>query len=558
MLTVTDRRITVDTRTLTAVLDDGLITSLVRKSDGRELLRSKVDAAPALQLIYGKDEVVPLGGALDSNVRCLRLNDHHAEVRIGSWHGDGVIAVREDAASGDLVIEPSGYASRPGLRACRWTIAGIDAELELVAPFWQGVRLPLEDSLIRHTHWEWPLQWEAGLAILQGKDGGLWVHCRDTQYRYKNLKVGTPDDARRIGLDTENYGPLEERLAAGGLAWRINVYSGDWQVPAGLYRQWLSRAYQMEGRDHPEWVRDLRLAVSWCPTDLAVLDALAAHVDPKCVLLHVPNWRTDGYDENYPTFQASAAGRAFVGKARSMGYRVMPHFNAIDMDPTNPAYPYVRDFEYRNAITKRVHGWSWIDGAARGVPESNAARMRHRSEKVMVKVHPGLSMWRSILAENVQAAVQALSLDTVFLDVTHNAWNLANCLVENMTCVEGMKRLIAQVAGIEGVRVVGGEGRHEVVMSEEALAQVHLFQSSGHANVPGLERTGRCAVSEFLFGNWCRSFGYSWLSGDSPESQLRMQLHMDLGAIPTLTIQSAKEIEQPNDGVQQVLEAASV
>jgi hypothetical protein len=126
-----------------------------------------------------------------------------------------------------------------------------------------------------------------------------------------------------------------------------------------------------------------------------------------------------------------------------------------------------------------------------------------------------------------------------------------------MTCVEGMKRLIAQVAGIEGVRVVGGEGRHEVVATEQMLSQVHLFFSSGHVNVPGLERTGRCAMSEFLFGNWSRSFGYSWLNGDSEESCLRMQLHMDLGAIPTLTIQSAGEIEQPNDGVKQVLKAAT-
>jgi hypothetical protein len=358
-------------------------------------------------------------------------------------------------------------------------------------------------------------------------------------------------------LETEAYGPLDSNLAAGGLAWRINVYTGDWQVPAGTYRDWLRRAYGLDKAARPDWVKDLRLAISWCPCEAGILDALAKRVDPKRVLLHVPNWRTDGYDENYPNYRASDAGRSFVGKAKSMGFRAMPHCNANDMDPTNPAYAYVRDFQYRDAVSKRVQGWSWINNSAQPVPESNAARARHRSEKVMVKVHPGLAMWRSILAENVQAAVKDLSLDTVFLDVSMNTWNLINCMVDSMTPTEGMKRLIAHIGSIEGVAAVGGEGRNEIVMQGESFAQVHLFKSSGHANLAGLERTGRTALCEFLFGDWCRSFGYSWLNGDSAESRLRMQLHVDLGAIPTLTIQCAKEIGQPNDGVQGLLKLAS-
>lgn len=557
MLSVTGRQIVANTCSLTAVIDGGLITSLVRKSDGQELIRSCPDVMSPLYLMYTSGEAVPLRGTPDDTVQCLRLSDSRAEVRLGSWHGDGVIAISEDLSNGDLVIQASAYASRPGLRACRWMLTGIDPELELIAPFWQGIRLPLEDPLIRDTFWNWPQNWEAGLAILQGRGGGLWVHCRDDRFRYKNLKVGTPDHARCLGLETEAYGPLEPNLAAGGLAWRINVYSGDWQVPAHQYREWLCRAYGLADRDYPEWIRDLRLAISWCPTEPAALDALAGHIDPKRVLLHVPRWRTDGYDENYPNFQPSDEGRAFIGKARSMGFRTMPHFNAIDMDPTHPTYSYVRDFQYRDAVAKRVAGWSWVGQNVMPVPESNAVRMRHRGEKVMVKVHPGLSMWRSILTENIQAAVQALSLDTVFLDVTMNTFNLANCLVENMTPTEGIKLLIARIGQIEGVRAVGGEGRNEIVMQDEALAQVHLFKSSAPANIDGLERTGRCALNEFLFGNWCGSFGYSWLSGATREERLRMQLHVDLGAIPTLTIQSARDIAEPNEAIRKMLRLAS-
>jgi len=557
MLTVTDNQVRVETRTLTAILDNGLVTSLVRKSDNKELIRAKAGDALPLQLIYGKDELVGLDCSLGGRVTCRRYNDHLGEVRIESWHGDGVIVIQEDTDTGDLVIEPSGYASRPGLRSCRWTLAGIADDLELIAPLWQGVRLPLEDPLIHKTFWRWPQAWEAGLAILHGRDGGVWVHCQDTHYRHKNLQIGGADSVRCLGFDTESYGPLEGSLAAGGLAWRVNVYTGDWQVPAHQYRQWLERAYRLDNRDYPEWLHDLRLAISWCPAEPAILDALAKRMDPKRVLLHLPNWRTDGYDENYPTFQPSDSARAFIAKGKQMGFHVMPHFNAIDMDPSHPTYAFVRDFQYRDLVTRRVMGWSWRDGKVLGVPESNAARMQHRSDKVMIKVHPGLAMWRSILAESVQQPVRALSLDIVFLDVSHNTFNLANCFVENMTSTEGMKRLLAHIAAIDGLVAVAGEGRNEIVATEEAVTQVHLFNSSGRANVAGLERTGKCALNEFLFGKWCRSFGYSWLGGGTPEERLRMQLHVDLGCIPTLTIHSAGEIEQPNEAVATMLKRAS-
>jgi len=97
---------------------------------------------------------------------------------------------------------------RPTRRvAVSWPAAGIfrglRSDLKLVAPFFQGVKLPLDDSLIKDSHWEWPFFWEAGLAILQGDQGGFWVHTQDNRYRYKALHVGTAKDAARLGFDTK-------------------------------------------------------------------------------------------------------------------------------------------------------------------------------------------------------------------------------------------------------------------------------------------------------------------------------------------------------------------
>lgn len=545
----------VETRTLAARFVRGALVELRRRADGRPLLRTSPESMAPLQLIYAGQEASPLSGELGDQVACLPINDRCAEIRFAAWNGEGVLVVAEDPETGDLVVEPSGCASRPGLRACRWMLTGISPELELMAPFFQGIRLPLEDPLIRNTHWPWPLRWEAGLAILQGRDGGFSVHCQDDRYRYKSLQVGTSTQARCLGLDTEAYGPLHDSLSAGGLAWRLNVHQGNWQEPAGRYRAWLERTYRPAPR--PDWLPQLRLAISWCPTRLEILKALAARLKPGQVLLHLPNWRQDPYDENYPSYVASAEGRVFIEQAQGMGFRLMPHFNSIDMDPTHPVYASVRDFQYRELESRRVQGWTWVDGQVRPVPEGNAARLQHRDRKVMVKIHPGLGLWRSLLAERIRAAAAELSLRLVFLDVTLCTWNLHNCLVENTTATEGMKRLIAHIASLGSGLVVGGEGRNEITMQDESLAQVHLFQSA-QRSIEGLERIGTCPLNEFLFGQWCRSFGYANLGGATPESALRMRLHTSLGTIPTVTINSAAELEQPNPAVAEILELARV
>ena len=70
----------------------------------------------------------------------------------------------------------------------------------------------------------------------------------------------------------------------------------------------------------------------------------------------------------------------------------------------------------------------------------------------------------------------------------------------------------------------------------------------------GLERTGGCNLNEVLFGKLCRTFGYSNLGGRDKNQELRMQLHLDHGAIPTVTIRSAEEISNPNPAVKRMLD----
>ena len=556
---VKDNKVYIETRTLTAVIEKGVLTSLKSKINGEEFIeKPDVKNFRALQILYCNNEIIEVNEEKFGSIEAHQISGQKAEVVFHSWDGDGVLFVSADAETGDLLIEPSAYSSRPGVRACRWCISGLKRGLELVAPFFQGIKLKLDDPLIKNTRWEWPHSWEAGLAILQSKEGGFWIHTKDNRYRYKALQTGLESDPFVIGLDSEAYGPIDDNLSAGGICWRINTYRGDWHNPAEKYRQWYWQVYNLESEEQKRqpWMNDVKLALSWCPGKPEILDALAKRLSPKKVLLHFSNWRTDGYDENYPDYIASESAKTFIKKCREMGFHVMPHFNSIDMDPSHPVYAQIRDFQYRSVETKKLQGWSWYKGRGIGVPESNVNRLNNRDKKVMVKIHPGLSMWRSILGENILKAVRELSLNTVFIDVTLCTWNLHNCLVESVAPTEGMNRLIRHVGRLGNGLLVGGEGLNEITAQGQSFAQVDLFKS-WQSSIEGLERAGGCSLNEFLFGKLCRTIGYSRLGGRNKNEELRMQIHLEHGAIPTITIRSAEEIINPNPGVKRMLDIAA-
>jgi hypothetical protein len=122
-----------------------------------------------------------------------------------------------------------------------------------------------------------------------------------------------------------------------------------------------------------------------------------------------------------------------------------------------------------------------------------------------------------------------------------------------MPPTEGMNKLIRHVSELGNGLVVGGEGLNEITAQRLSFCQVHLFKS-WQTSTEGLERAGGCNLNEHLFGRLCRTFGYTGLSGRNKDEELRMQIHLDHGAIPTVTIRSASEITNPNAAVKRMLE----
>ena len=122
----------------------------------------------------------------------------------------------------------------------------------------------------------------------------------------------------------------------------------------------------------------------------------------------------------------------------------------------------------------------------------------------MIKVHPGLAIWRSILGQAILNAAREENLDTVFIDVTLVSQNLHTCLVDGKTSTEGMKVLINHISELGHGLVVGGEGLNEITMQGLSFAQAHLFKS-WQSSIEGLERCGGCDLNNRLFGKLCRT-----------------------------------------------------
>jgi hypothetical protein len=344
------------------------------------------------------------------------------------------------------------------------------------------------------------------------------------------------------------------------LVWRFNVYTGDWRVPAARYKEWLWKTYDLEKELalRPDWHSKLAFAISWCPSDLKLLGAVAEKIDPGKALLHLSNWRKFGYDEDYPYFQASAEGRAAVEYCQEKGFHVMPHCSSMEIDPSLPEFAYFDDFSVRELESGRRMGWSWVDSnASMGVPGSDIALRTHKVNKVMIKIHTAFPTWHSVLREQIREAVDDLDLENVFIDVPLCLYNAQRSLVNNTPTTKGFLQEVRHLQDISrhgAPLFVGGEGLHEITMQRVCFAQVHLLSRTDSAMQA---RTGKCDLNKFLFGNLVRAMGYADLSGNDENSAVYMQSHVDHGTLPTVTVRSAEEIINPNAAVAKMLKLAN-
>jgi hypothetical protein len=120
----------------------------------------------------------------------------------------------------------------------------------------------------------------------------MMIHSEDESYQFKALQLTRNGDRTELGFDSEPPGSAWDNRTAGGVEWRLNVYQGDWKAPAGRYRDWMARAYDLEDkrRHRPAWAT--RSAGYWRPR-ASRLDARRPPAGPDAIHLRLANRQYD-------------------------------------------------------------------------------------------------------------------------------------------------------------------------------------------------------------------------------------------------------------------------
>ncbi len=566
MIRLTEKGLIAQSSTTCLELEGVRLVSLQDALTHEEFLdRGLGQSAPAFELLHQSGKRSPLGvHPLSSRVHTTLLNDHIAEVVLNDWECDLSLRLSIDEASGDILIEPSAWSMQGGVAGLALNVPGIRPALELVGPFQQGARAPLSHPQMQGKQANWPHDWEAGFLAFCGRDSGFTVQAWDADYIYKGVRIGAQDSPQTVSFQTFARGPLEMNRCVGNLCWRFSAFRGDWTVPVLRYRDWYWPAYRLAeaARLRPEWVEGLKLAVSWCPTNLDLLDALAGKLPPSQVFIHLPNWRPYTYDQDYPTYTASEQGAAFIAKALRLGFHVAPHANACQMSPDHPFFFQARDFCTRAPADLRWGGWSWmpVEGwGAFGPPQSYSLMPEHKDWNILVNVHLAWSPWRRQLTRQVAELIRQHGLDSIFVDVSQLIHNSDNATLENLSYAQGSLKLIRELAELAPHFCVSGESRNEISTQFLSVVQFHLYNFAHVHAIDGKDVSWvqECTlpVNELLFKGLARGIGYHYGQGLNRRAMIDATLKQ--GAIPTLifhTPDPAAELEA--DEARYILERA--
>ena len=439
-----------------------------------------------------------------------------------------------DPITNDLLVDLEGVSDTPGVVGMQWGISSLDlANLSLIAPV-DGGRIIDATTPVTYVGFPYPGSgrgWEAQLAIVQVQQGGFFVRCTDNTFQFKRFLYDRDNTGFALHFGTFNQAPFDIHTTARSVRWRFNTYTGDWRVPARIYRDWLESTFNpWRLSDMPAWVSDIGLVVIQASFDPKTLDRLAEQVDPTKTLLYLVGWRKDGYDVNYPDYTPRDGFGDFVKAAHGHGFRVMPHANLVGISPYHPLYPEFQAFQFRDPWSEEPIGWKWdeIDSPKRHAWINNAS-----------------SKFRNLLVQQLKEVWEKYRVDAFHLDISHVVVNDANGLIEGLNSAQGNVLMHKELAEAMPGVVFSGEWLHEVTFFRESFAQRRPVETTPHP------------ISAFLFSPYTLPYGHLGLPSleRNPLSyQNFLNSYESWGILPTVRIWGLRELN--GHLTQQILSVA--
>ncbi|NLS93848.1 MAG: hypothetical protein GXX96_16930 [Planctomycetaceae bacterium] len=517
-----EHRLAVQTPRFHTTLADGCLVEL-ETAGGKVLVRPSADSP---RFVVHREGTA--AAAATSEGPAEPTGEGEVTVRHSGFEGlaDGVgkTLVRTDTASSDVIVKQDYRGGTPGVWGVGWSIGRIPLEYSIIVPGHSGLRLT-RDMPGRQMQFDYPRSWEAQLVIVEGEGHGFYVWAEDPNGRYKRLVVERDRDGWELSFITENDAPFDGKTSCESVPWHVNVYEGDWRVPARRYRDWAVTQFcpvPIE-EQRPEWIRDIRVMVI-LGMDLKQLDLLATRLDPAQTVLYVPSWRAAGYDRDYPTYDRPLEGlKPFIARAHELGFRVMLHVNYFGVDPKNPLYEQFEPFQVRNCFGSHERQW-WL--WTRAEPEIRFAY-----------INPALKAWRDLFTERMVKLCRDYDVDALHLDQTLCIDNDHNGRIDGLSMLEGNLALHRQLREALPDVALSGEGLNEVTYRHEAFAQRHAFGISHSEGTWDRERLALAhPISSYLFRRYTIINGYL---GCAPPSQGQLyaawnEAYEHWGVIPTL------------------------
>ena len=364
-----------------------------------------------------------------------------------------------DPNTEDLLIDMEGESDTPGVIGMQWGISYLDIQnLSVIAP--SGGGQMIDATLpIKYRSYPYPFSgagWEAQLAIVQGDRGGFYVRNTDNTFQFKQFVYDRQDNGVALNFGTHNQAPFDTYTTGTTQLWRFNTYTGDWRVPARLYRDWMEQAFGAKRlSDKAVWLEDITLFVGSARSNVSLwhtkfLDALATKVDPtKTVLLakhwsNAQEWSRNPY-EHHPIYDPMPELESFLEAAKQHGFRVILYSDMHAFSVENPLYPDFIQYQYRDPWTGELVGYALMN--------------------------PASSAFRELLVSQLKAVWDAYDFAGFFMDTSYYTINDGNGLIDGLNSVQGGVALYKELGEAMPGAIFMGERLHEGTFAFESLAQ---------------------------------------------------------------------------------------
>jgi hypothetical protein len=419
----------------------------------------------------------------------------------------------------DIVLTVHGQSQTAGVVSYTFGFQGIQLnQSKLIVPSEAGMYYSL-DTPVADVGDDYPVHWEAQMAVYQSPQGGFALQARDQNWTFTGLRGSRTTGSLVLGVEVFAQGPWSTATAVPDTSWRLRAYQGDWRTPAQQYRDWVRglQPYASATGDLA-WVKNMAAVVTVQSLDTTILPALAATLDPSKTLLLLVNWRQQAFDVYYPDYTPAAGANAFITQAHLLGFHVMLHANLLGVSTNHPAYAGMQPYQLKDANTLEPQGWLWDT-----LPAGSIQRFAY--------ISPASSAYRKLFIDQIRVAVDALKPDALHLDAGGSIVNDGNGLIEGMNTTQGIiqihKDILAAFPGI----ALGSESTNEATAPFTFFAQ--------RWNEPTLPHP----ISTFLFGDQLLFYGFlDQPSPDETSYSVYLARYEGQGIMPTAAVATVADI----------------